>query len=318
MNPDRIAVVAFAGISPFHLSVPCIVFGEDRRNMGLPAFDFHVCATEAGPLRTAAGFGLHIDEGLAALVDAGMVIVPSWPADLPPVPAALVAALRAAHEAGSRIVGLCLGAFVLGEAGLLAGRPATTHWQWAERFARRFPTTRVDPRVLYIDDGDIVTSAGTAASLDCCLHLLRQRVGAELANRLARGLVVPPHRQGNQAQFIEQPVAARSGDERLARTLDWAAAHLHEPLTVDALAAHAAMSRRTFTRHFRRATGTTVGAWVTGQRLGLAQRLLETTDTPVEQVAGAAGFGTALSLRLHFARAFNTSPAAYRREFRGR
>lgn len=318
MNPDRIAVIAFDGISPFHLSVPCIIFGEDRREMGLPTFDFHVCAVEPGLLRSAAGFGLRIDEGLAALADAGTVIVPSWPADLPPVPAPLTAALRAAHTSGSRIVGLCLGAFVLGEAGLLAGRPATTHWRWAEQFARRFPTTRIDPRVLYIDDGDIVTSAGTAASLDCCLHLLRQQVGAELSNRLARGLVVPPHRQGNQAQFIEQPVPARPGDARLARTLEWAAAHLGEPLTVDALAQHAAMSRRTFTRHFRRTTGATVGEWLTGQRLGLAQQLLETTDTPVEQIADAAGFGTALSLRLHFARAFNTSPAVYRREFRGR
>ena len=318
MNPDRIAVIAFDGISPFHLSVPCIVFGEDRRDMGLPAFDFHVCAVEPGSLRSAAGFGLHVDEGLGALAGSGTVIVPSWPADLPPVPAALTAALRAAHAAGSRIVGLCLGAFVLGEAGLLAGRPATTHWRWAEPFAQRFPTTRVDPRVLYIDDGDIVTSAGTAASLDCCLYLLRQRVGAELSNRLARGLVVPPHRQGNQAQYIEQPVAARPGDERLVRTLEWAAAHLDEPLTVDALARHAAMSRRTFTRHFRRATGATVGEWLTGHRLALAQRLLETSDTSVEQIAGAAGFGTALSLRLHFARAFSISPAAYRREFRGR
>ena len=317
MNPDRIVVVAFDGISPFHLSVPCIIFGEDRPAMGLPHFDFHVCTQVPGRLATAAGFSLQVDEDLAALTGAGTVIVPSWPSHTPPVPPELQAALRQAHRAGARIVGLCLGAFVLGETGLLDGRPATTHWHWAGQFAARFPEVRVDPKVLYIDDGDIVTSAGTAASLDCCLHLLRLRVGADMVNRLARGLVVPPHRQGSQAQYIEQPVTTDRGDDRLANTLEWAANRLQETLDVDTMAGHAAMSRRTFTRRFQRATGTTVVQWLTSQRLTLAQRLLETTDASIEQIAALAGFGTTLSLRLHFSKSFNTSPAAYRREFRG-
>jgi len=312
-----VAVVAFDRISPFHLSVPCQVFGEDRTDAGVPPYDLLVCALERGPLRTSAGFRIAAPHGLDRLADAGTVIVPSWrdPEERPPE--RLLAALRAARLRGAKIVGLCLGAFVLADAGLLDGRRATTHWRWASTFAARFPGVTLDPGVLYVDEGDVLTSAGTAASIDCCLYLLRSHLGAEIANRVARRLVVSPHRRGGQAQFIEQPLARDEGDDRLSKTMEWALRHLDEPLSVDGLAARAFMSRRNFTRRFRTDTGTTVHQWLLDQRLALAQRLLETTDLPVERVATSAGFGTALSLRLRFAAALGTTPSAYRRDFRG-
>ncbi len=314
-RPETIAVVAFDGISPFHLSVPCIVFGEDRTDDGAPRFRLRVCGFESGPLATNAGFALTVPHGLEAIRQAQIVVVPSWRDDARPAPPALLRALQAAHRRGATIVGLCLGAFVLAEAGLLDGRPASTHWKLAEAFARRYPKVRLRPEVLYVDDGDVLTSAGTAAGIDCCLHLLRVRCGAEAANRAARRMVVAPHRQGGQAQYIEQPVAAASGGDRLAPLLEWLGRHLQAAHDLDALAARALMSRRTFTRRFREATGTTVGQWLQNQRLALAQRLLETTDRPVERVAGDAGFGSAVSLRKHFTAAFKVSPAAYRRQF---
>jgi transcriptional regulator GlxA family with amidase domain len=315
MDQDVIAVVSFPGISAFHLSVPTLVFGEDRHEDGLPNFQLKVCAVSPGLLRTSCGLQIEVQHGLECFTEAGTIIVPSWQNPLERPPEALLHALRDAHQAGAKIVGLCLGAFVLAEAGLLDDRPATTHWLWTERFAKRFPKVLVDPKVLYIDDGDVVTSAGTAAGLDCCLHVLRTRVGATATNRLARRLVIPPHRQGGQAQFIEQPVVLNQEDERLSKTLEWALAKLDSPL--DTLAQKAGMSRRTFTRRFHRLTGSTVIKWLTEQRLALTRELLETTDIAIEQIASAAGFGTALSLRLHFLKAFQTSPSAYRREFRG-
>ena len=314
---DTVAVIAFDGISPFHLSVPCLVFGEERTPDGAPRYRLLVCSVEGGPLRTNAGFQIEAAHGLRALSQAGLVIVPSWRDDLTRPPEALLNALRQAHKRGARIVGLCLGAFVLAEAGLLDGRPATTHWNLVPAFAERYPQVQLDPQVLYMDDGDVVTSAGTAAAIDCCLHLMRQRHGAEVANHAARRMVVAPHRQGGQAQYIEQPVPASGADHRLAKVLAWVGRHLDEPHSLDALAARAAMSRRTFTRHFRQATGTTVVQWLLNQRLARAQRLLESTDRPIDAVAADAGFGSTASLRQHFAAAFNTSPLAYRRQFRG-
>lgn len=315
-RPPLVAVVAFDGISPFHLSVPCLVFGEDRRDLGVPRFDLRVCAAEAGRLRSSAGFDIATRHGLASLRQADIVIVPSWRDTTEAAPAVLLDALRRAHRRGACIVGLCLGAFVLAEAGLLDGRAATTHWHWADEFARRFPAVRLDPDVLYLDEGDVLTSAGTAASLDCCLYLLRQRCGAEAANRVARRLVVAPHRQGGQAQFVEQPIAATPRDERLSGVLAWAAGHLDESYSLDSLAARAAMSRRSFTRHFQKATGTTVLQWLLHQRLGHARRLLESGDRSVEAIAGDAGFGSAVAMRKHFVAALGVSPAAYRRQFR--
>ncbi|MGH8081315.1 MAG: helix-turn-helix domain-containing protein [Lysobacter sp.] len=320
MNTDtslsRLAVVAFDRISPFHLSVPCLVF--ENRDLGdLPAAELRVCAAETGPIQTRAGFSIAARHGLKALSWADTVIVPSWrDADERP-PEALLQALRRAHERGASIVGLCLGAYVLAEAGLLDGRRATTHWSWSEHFAARYPQIELQRDVLYVDDGRITTSAGTAAALDCCLHLLRRRHGAEIANRVARRLVVAPHRQGGQAQYIEHPLPASAQDDRLAAVLSWALAHLDEPHSLDGLAERALMSRRTFTRRFRDSTGTTVGEWLAGQRLTRAQRLLETSDHGLDAIAAQTGFGTAASLRQHFAARLGTSPSAYRRGFRG-
>jgi len=312
-----VAVVAYDGVSPFHLSVPCIVFGEDRSSGGVPAFDFRVCSVEPGPLKTTAGFSIAATHGLEALADADTIIVPAWSGPHDETPEALLDALRAANARGAQLVGLCLGAFVLAAAGLLDGRPATTHWAWAADFARRFPKVKVDPQVLYVDDGDILTSAGTAAGLDCCLHVVRKLCGAESANYVARQLVVPPHRQGGQAQYVQQPMPQDLRGNRLSALLDQVNGTLDTPHTLDSLAARAAMSRRTFTRHFKAATGTTVGAWLLAQRLARAQQLLESTDEPIESIAGMAGFGSPASLRQHFTDAFRTSPSAWRREFRG-
>ena len=313
--PRHIALLVFDGISDFHLAVPHTVFAEDRSHIGVPRYRVSVCAARRGPIRTAAGLELRGAHGLDALKHADTVIVPSWYDVERAAPAPVIEALRRAHRRGSRVVGLCMGAFPVAEAGLLDGRAGTTHWAWTETFARRFPAVRLDPKVLYIDHGDVVTSAGTAAGLDCCLHLLRQDVGAELANRVARRLVVPPHRQGSQAQFVEQPTLHNTGVDRMARTLEWAQAHLDQDCGIDVLARRAAMGRRTFTRHFHQATGMSVVQWLTAQRLSLAQRLLETTDAPIERVAQKAGFGSPLSLRLSFAKALDTTPSQYRREF---
>ncbi|MRR56678.1 MAG: helix-turn-helix domain-containing protein [Deltaproteobacteria bacterium] len=313
----KIAILVFDGISAFHLSVPYTVFGEDRSDLGIPSSEVFLCTLKPGTIRTSMGFEKRVDRGLESIDQADMVIIPSWKEIQSPVPSPLVDALSTAHSHGTVVVGLCLGAFAVAGAGLLAGRAATTHWNWAQVFAERFPEVLLDPKVLYIDHGDVVTSAGTAAALDCCLHLLRKDFGAERTNRLAKRLIVPPHRQGSQAQYVEQPQQANAGADRISSTLFWARQHLSEAIDIEALAEHAAMSRRTFTRHMRKATGMSVVQWLTAQRLFLAQRLLETTDLSVEQVATDAGFVTSLSLRLAFIKALNTSPRRYRQEFRG-
>ena len=314
MDIHEVAVVAYDQISAFHLSVPCVVF--DDRHPGLPQFAVKVCAAERGPLQTTAGFSVNVNHGLEVLGTAQTIVVPSWrdPAERPDE--ALLAALVAAQARGAQVVGLCLGAYVLAEAGLLEGRRATTHWLYANDFATRYPKVTVDADVLYVGDGNVLTSAGTAAGIDCCLHLLRVHYGAEAANHVARRLVVPPHRQGGQSQYVEQPLPATARDSRLGDLLDWVRAHLHQPHSLDTLAEKALMSRRTFTRHFRQLTGTTVSAWLNDERLALCQRLLETTDHPVEHIATLAGFGSPESLRLHFRRAFKVSPTAWRHTFR--
>lgn len=315
-KPEMVAVVAFDGISPFHLSVPCLVFGEDREPDRSHRFELRVCAQTPGALRTNAGFAIQVAHGLEALQKSAIIIVPSWFDDTRPAPAELLDALRTAHRRGATIVGLCLGAFVLAEAGLLQGRTATTHWHLAERFAERYPGVALQPEVLYVDHGDVLTSAGTAAGIDCCLHLLRVRHGADAANRAARRMVVAPHRQGGQAQYIETPVRAAPERDRLAPVIDWMLKNLQQPHDLDTLAQKALMSRRSFTRNFRETMGTTVGQWLQHQRLALAQRLLETTGDSIEVVADKSGFGTAVSLRQHFAAALQISPLAYRKQFR--
>ena len=315
MNTDTIAVIAFNGISPFHLSVPCAVFGEDRRDAGVPRFEVHVCGFERGALATSAGFTLGGIRGMGMLESAGIVIVPSWrdPREIPPPP--LLEALVRAHERGAVIVGLCLGSYVLAAAGLLDGRPATTHWAWADDLATRYPAVEVRRELLYVDDRDIVTSAGGAAGIDCCLHILRTLHGAEIASRVARRMVVPPHRQGSQAQYID-PLRETPAGDRFSQVMEWVQRNPGADHTLDSLAERAYMSRRTFTRRFRQATGTTVGAWLLDQRLALAQRLLETTGMPMDMVAQQAGFGSEVSLRKQFTKRLKTSPARYRKEFR--
>jgi transcriptional regulator GlxA family with amidase domain len=236
----------------------------------VPAFEVLTCALDKGALRTTAGFSIAIEFDLAALSRADIVIVPSWHDDCRAAPKALLDALRKARRRGARMVGLCLGAFPLAEAGLLDGRGATTHWGHADTLAKRYPKVRVDRDVLYVDDGDVITSAGVAAGLDCCLHLLRRFCGAEAANRLARQLVIAPHRQGGQAQFIERPLPVSGSDGRFSQVLDWVTKHLDQAHGIDALATRAAMSRRNFTRHFRQATGTSFKQWLLTQRLAHA------------------------------------------------
>lgn len=312
--PHAIAIVAFDRISPFHLSAPCVVFGD--RHPGVPPFDFTVCTALPGSLTTMAGFSIVVEHGLEAIDRADTVIVPSWRDPAERAPEALLAALTAAHARGARIVGLCLGAYVLAQAGLLDGRAATTHWAYVDDFAKRHPAVRLNPDVLYLEDGNVLTSAGTAAAIDCCLFMLRQQLGSEIANGVARRLVVPPHRQGGQAQFIEQPIPSKTTDNRLSGLLDWLRTNLEQTHTLDNLAARVTMSRRTFTRRFHQLTGTTVGEWLQRERLALAQRLLESTGHSVDAIASLAGFGSPVSLRLHFRKAFGLSPSAWRSAFR--
>lgn len=310
-----IAIVVFPGISPFHLAAPCAVFGE--MHPGLPEARLRICSLEAGPLRTSAGFCLQPTHTLRGLAGADWVIVPSWHDPEQPAPPELLRALRRAHAKGARIVGLCLGAFVLAEAGLLEGLQACTHWEASEVFTRRFPGVQLDADRLYIDAGQVVTSAGTAAALDCCLHLLRQLHGAELAARVARRLVLAPHRQGGQAQFVEQPLASpRELPDRIGHLMDWLRAHLHEAHRLDAVAQRVHLSRRHFTRLFHQRTGSTLGAWLLAERLALAQRLLESTPLPIEALSARAGFGSAASLRVFFQRSFGVSPTQWRQQFR--
>jgi transcriptional regulator GlxA family with amidase domain len=314
MRTIRVAVVAFEGILPFHLSVPCAVF-QSPTPEGESPFRLRVCSAEGERISSAAGFTIGTPYGLDELARSDVIIVPSWrdPDEVPP--AALLQQLRKAAARGKRVVGLCMGAYVLAHAGLLDGRRATTHWAWAEPFMAQFPEVEVDADVLFVDEGNIVTSAGAAAGIDCCLHLVRQMLGSEVANRIARRMVVPPVRRGGQAQFIEKPVAEAPADKRMARLLEHVQRHLHEDHNLDTIAEKAAMSRRTFTRHFRQLTGGSFGDWLLAQRLAEAQRLLETTQRPLERIATDIGLGSPVTLRQHFQRAYRTSPANYRRTF---
>ncbi len=313
-----IAVVAFDGISPFHLSVPCIVFGDDLLKLAAPRYRLQICGEKRGPVSTMSGFNIDAEHDLNSLVEADTVIVPAWgDADQQP-PQALLHALRTVHARGGRIVGLCLGTFVLAEAGLLNGRAATTHWAWADEFERNYPQVLLNRNALYIDHGDILTSAGTAAAIDCCLHIVRSDHGVEIANRVARRLVVAPHRDGGQAQYIEKPLPALVGADQLDTAIAWAIQHLDEPLSLEKLATHAGMSLRSFTRHFRKKTGSTFTQWLLNHRLAAAQHLLETGSCSIDHVAEMAGFGSTVSLRQHFTRAFSISPSNYRRQFKSK
>ncbi|KWX23307.1 AraC family transcriptional regulator [Mycolicibacterium wolinskyi] len=308
-----VSTLVLDGLAIFEFGVICEVFGIDRSADGVPNFDFKVCGPEPGkPLRTSVGATLTPDHGLDDLVGADLVAIPAiGGSDY--LPEALDA-VRAAADSGSIILTVCSGAFLAGAAGLLDGRPCTTHWMHADELARLYPTARVDRNVLYVDDGNLITSAGTAAGIDACLHLVRRELGSEVTNKIARRMVVPPQRDGGQRQFIDQPIPVRCS-ERFAPHLDWIIANLDKPHTVSTLAKRAAMSTRTFARRFVEETGTTPMQWITDQRVLYARRLLEETDLDIDWIAGQAGFGTATLLRHHFRRVIGVTPSDYRRRF---
>lgn len=320
---EIVAVLLFSGGPIFESSIPLSVFGIDRQDAGVPRYRLLVCAGEDGPLRTTGGLQLSAPYGLDALSRAGTVVVPAWRSITQPPPTAALEALRRAHEEGARLVGLCTGAFVLAAAGLLDGRPATTHWMYAPTLAKRYPAVHVDPRELFVDDGDILTSAGTAAGIDLCLHVVRTDHGAEAAGALARRLVVPPRRgsgaeTGGHPRHLDRSLPEEIGADPLAEVVAWALEHLHEQFDVEALAARAYMSRRTFDRRFRSLTGSAPLQWLITQRVLQAQRLLETSDYSVDEVAGRCGFRSPVALRGHFRRQLGASPAAYRAAYRVR
>jgi transcriptional regulator GlxA family with amidase domain len=307
----RVVALALPDVVAFDLAIPAQVFGHrDEAD-----YAFAVCAAQAGPVPSTTGFPVQAPSGLEALSRADTVVVPGYAPHDPPAPD-VVDALRTAADRGARMVSVCTGAFALAAAGLLDGRRATTHWRDATELAARHPAVEVDADVLYVDEGQVLTSAGVAAGIDLCLHLVRQDLGEEAAARIARRMVVAPHRDGGQAQFLQRPLPpAGSG---LAATTAWARARLAEPLTVADLARHAGWAPRTFARRFLAETGTTPLRWLAAQRLAEARRLLETSDLPVDQVAARCGLGTAANLRLHLARDAGTTPSAYRRTYRGR
>jgi AraC family transcriptional regulator, transcriptional activator FtrA len=317
-SDHKVAVVVYDGFAPFDLGVVCEVFGEDPRVApGDPWYRLFICGDTSAPVTADTGFQILVPHGLETLAEVDTVIVtPTYRPD--EVAESVFAALRQAHARGCRILSLCTGAFVLARAGLLDGRRAATHWTECDELGRRFPLVSVDAGVLYVDEGDILTGAGSAASIDLLLHIVRQDYGSDVATQLARQLVVPPQRDGGQAQFIEQPLPGLDDAHLFADTVTWVQEHLEDPVTVEDLAQRSAMSPRTFARRFQAATGTTPYQWLIGQRVHLAQRLLETSDLSVETVAERSGFCTAGNLRKHFGRVVHTSPQAYRRAFQDR
>ena len=309
-----VATVVLDGSDPFEFAVASEVFGTDRSHLGVEWYEFRLCTP--GEITLAGGAVLRGSHGLDALATADTVIIPQGPVDDEPLPE-LMEAILDAHRRGARIVSFCSGSFVVAAAGLLDGRRATCHWIETEKFRRRFPRVRLDPNVLFIDEGDVLTSAGTAAGIDLALHIVRKDFGADIARAVARRMVVPPHRDGGQAQFIDPPHTPRVPADGMAPLLDWLSTELHRDVTVAEMAARVAMSERTFARRFKEATGTTPFRWVLRQRVQKAQELLETADLDIDRIAHRAGFGTATNLREHFRRELGTTPTAYRRAFRG-
>jgi AraC family transcriptional activator FtrA len=315
MALSKVVAVVVAGVSPFELGVACEGFGVDRTDDGVPPVDFAVASVDGAAVPTSGGMSISTTHRLDVADDADLVIVPATdgPAVWPPE---LLDLLRRTLARGARVMSICNGAFALGEAGLLDGRECTTHWRHAARLAEAFPAARVNPNVLYVCDGPVLTSAGSAAGLDLCLHLIREEHGERIANIVARRMVMPPFRDGGQAQFVDTPIRVREADT-LAPLLDALSAELDREHTVESMAERAAMSARTFARRFRAETGTTPHLWLTNQRVLHARRMLERDNVPIEIVAQQSGFGTSAMLRHHFTRLVGTSPAGYRRTFRG-
>lgn len=311
-----VVAVAYDRLALFEFGIAVEVFGLPRPDIN-PWYRFTTCTAEKGPVRTLAGISLQIDKGLKTLDRAGTIIIPGWRDINERPPETLLRALRRAHDRGARIMSLCSGAFVLAAAGLLDGRAATTHWRYAEQLQLEYPGTHVDPKVLYIDCGTILTAAGSAAGIDLCLHLIRRDFGAEIANKVARRLVVPPYRDGGQAQFIDRPVT-KCEDTRVASLLQWLQAQLADEHTIESMSVRTSMSSRTFARRFREQTGTTPAKWLAFERIKLAQRLLETTSLGIDQIASRSGFSSAQLMRIHFMKIAGRTPTAYRATFRQR
>ncbi|CAL9487182.1 GlxA family transcriptional regulator [Streptomyces sp. NPDC058947] len=319
-RPHRVVVLALDGLLPFELGIPHRIFGRPKDDRGRPLYEVLTCSVRPpGPVETDADFAIHVPHGPEALATADTVIVPAsyelGPVFEQGVLTDELAAALAHLRPGTRLASICTGVYVLAAAGLLDGRPATTHWAQAEHLQRLFPRVRVDPDVLFVDDGDVLTSAGVAAGIDLCLHMVRRDHGTAVANEVARRTVVPPYREGGQAQFIALPVPdPQQASTTTARA--WALGRLHEPIQLRDMAAQESMSVRTFTRRFREETGVSPGQWLTQQRVERARHLLESTDRSVDQVARDAGFGTAQSMRQHLQAALGVTPSAYRRTFR--
>jgi AraC family transcriptional activator FtrA len=314
----RVAIVAYDKLCTFEFALAVEVFALKRPELGIPWYDCEVCAVDRGPLRATGGVTISARHGVHLLERAGTIVIPGWRDLDEPPPWALLAALRKAHARGARLLSICSGAFVLAATGLLDGKRATTHWRYTERFAARFPQVKLVPDVLYVDEGRLLTSAGSAAGLDLCMHLVRRDYGAAVANQVARRLVIAPHREGGQAQFVQEPVPPAEEGSPLAPVLDWALRNLREPISVRRLARRAGMSERTFCRRFEAHLGTSPARWLIGQRVIAAQRMLETSPLPIEVVADRTGMGTAANLRHHFRAQIRTTPLQYRRSFRGR
>ncbi|WSQ07014.1 helix-turn-helix domain-containing protein [Streptomyces sp. NBC_01231] len=313
MNLHRVVALLHPPQSPFELACAAEVFGPVPQDV--PArYSFRICAERPGLLQTTVGYPMLVDAGLAALREADTVVVPGWQPPGTPVPPKVTEALRAAHRRGARIVAICTGAFVLARAGLLDGRRATTHWRSTAQLAAAFPEVQVDRDVLYVDHGDVATSAGTGAGIDLCLHLVRSDHGAAYAAQIARHMVLPPHREGSQLQYASQPAPARA-DESLAPLLEWATSRLDTRLTLARLAERAGLSSRTLARRFTEQLGTSPGQWLLGRRLDAARVLLEQTDLSVEAIATRVGLASAVNLRRRFRAHLGTTPGAYRRTF---
>jgi AraC family transcriptional activator FtrA len=312
MTPHRVVALSLDGLVLLDLAAPAHVFGQ----WGGDRYSFLLAGGSRAPVTTSSGFKVVVQAGLEALADADTVVVPGYLGASRPPAEPVLRELRRAARHGARVMSICTGAFALAHAGLLDGRRATTHWDSAATFAALFPAVRLDPNVLYVDEGTVLTSAGVAAGLDLCLHVVRRDHGAQVASHIARHSVVAPHREGGQAQFVEHPIEATTpGAAHLDRTRAWALERLGQPLTVADLACHACVSPRTFARRFRSETGASPYKWLLTQRVLRAQQLLESSDASIDEVARVCGFSDAAALRYHFGRAVGTTPTAYRRTF---
>lgn len=313
-DPLEVALLAYDGLCTFEFGIMVEIFGLPRPEFD-PWYRLRVAGLERGPLRASGGIFVEAQYTLQILDRVGTIVVPGWRGLDTPVPRELIRKLQRANEQGARILSVCSGAFVLAAAGVLDGKRATTHWKFADALARRYPAVRVDPDVLYVDEGNVITSAGSAAGIDAGLHLVRRDFGAAAANTVARRLVVPPQRDGGQKQFVRTPVGPDPDEEAFARILDEVRADLRTPHTVDSMARRAKMSARTFARRFKEVAGTTPHRWLQHERVRVVQSLLETTALPLERIAEQAGFSDAQLMRLHFKRVVGTTPTAYQRTF---